>query len=110
MAELLLSMNLIKQSEEDEIKWILPDEELDYELVEWHIMEKCLGRIDMLETDYNCMDKSSDIFDSNSCNAKGKQASNFLDYDTKHRNLMVYNLNLRMYLDGEQVFLLSRSH
>ena len=77
MAELLLSMNLIKQSEEEEIKWILPDEELDYELVEWHIMEKCLGRIDMLEMDYNCMDKSSDIFDSNSCNAKGEQTSKF---------------------------------
>ena len=72
MTELLLSMNLLMQDEGPPVvMWILPNEELDYELVEWHIMEKCLGRMEMLSMEYNCMDKSEDIFDSNSCNSKG---------------------------------------
>ena len=72
MTELLLSMNLLIQNEGPPVvQWILPNEELDYELVEWHIMEKCLGRMEMLSMEFNCMDKSNEIFDSNSCNSKG---------------------------------------
>jgi len=70
MLELMAALRII--SDEDKNVWELPEVGLDYELIEWRVMEKCLGRIEVLNQDFNCFEKSSDVYDQNSCNANGK--------------------------------------
>ena len=70
MLKLLTGLKLI--SEDNESQWELPEKTLNYELIEWRVMEKCLGRMDILNEKYNCFKKSDDIFDQGSCNDNGE--------------------------------------
>ena len=73
MTALLTKLGIAKKIiKMDENNWKLPNIQIEYDLIEWSVMEYCLARIDDLNKKYNCYDKSDDIFDYNTCSKKGK--------------------------------------
>jgi len=71
MLGLMASLNILV-ADASAGKWFLPNKKLQIELVEWPVLEACLGRKEYLVEDFNCYEKSEDIYDQETCFAKGK--------------------------------------
>ena len=73
MSALLIKLGIAKKIiEENENNWKLPNVAIEYELIGWHVMEYCLARIETLNENFNCYDKSDEIYDYETCSKKGK--------------------------------------
>lgn len=73
MNSLLRQMGLVKVAQAvTKDNWRLPNKKIEYDLIDWNVMEYCLAKIDQLSEDFNCYDKSDSIFDYDTCTKRGK--------------------------------------
>ena len=57
--------------DEDELTWRLPEESLEIEYVEWDVMQRCIDRSDYYIENFNCFEKSWNIYDQKTCSDNG---------------------------------------
>ena len=72
MLGLMTSLKIhLLDDDEDELTWRLPEESLEIEYVEWDVMQRCIDRSDYYIENFNCFEKSWNIYDQKTCSDNG---------------------------------------